>query len=120
MNLSGIGGGTDSFSGTITATGVIGTAKGTVSIAATATSGCRAGTTSGRKLRTSFSSDDNRVTKSSTARFALFALPSATDGRTMIAINRPMMNRARSSICLLGLTEYPAFLQRITALHDEC
>jgi hypothetical protein len=31
-----------------------------------------------------------------------------------------MMNRARSSICLLGLTEYPALLQRITALHDEC
>src|SRR6267143_1767355 len=119
MNRSGIGGGTDSFSGTITAAVVIGTTNGTVSIAATATSGCGAWTTSGRKLRTSFSSEDNRVTKSSTPRFALFALASATNGRTMIAINRPVMNKTRSSICLLGLTEYAALLQMITALHDE-
>src|SRR5438132_14087266 len=106
MNLSGIGGGTDSFSGTITAAVVIGTANGTVSIATTTASGCGAWTTSGLKLLTSFSSEDNRVTKSSTPRFALFALASATNGRTAIAINRPMMNRTRSSICLSGLTEY--------------
>ena len=83
MNLSGIGGGTDTFSCRIGAV-VIGTGIGTASIAATATSGCGAGTTSGRKLRTSFSSEDNRVTKSSTPRFALFALASATNGRMII------------------------------------
>src|SRR4029450_2997984 len=120
MNLSGIGGGTDTFSCPIGAAVVIGTGDGAVSIAATATSGCRAGTTSGRKFHTSFSSDDNRVAKLSTLRFALFALASATNGRTILAINRPMMSRTRSSICLSGLTEYPALLQRITALRDEC
>jgi hypothetical protein len=40
----------------------------------------------------------------------LFALASATKGRTRIAISRPIMSRTKSSICLLGLTEYSALL----------
>src|SRR6266699_4600133 len=93
-----------------------GSAGGTASVAAAAASDFGTETVCGRKLRTSFSSDDNRAAKSSRLRFVLFALASATNGRAIIAISRPMMKRIRSSICLLGLTEYSALLERITAL----
>ena len=99
-NLSGIGGGTDSFSCPIRAAVVVGTGGGTAFTATTAASDFGAGVVCRPKLRTSFSSDENRVAKSSRPRFALFALASATNGRTQIAINRPTTMRIRSSICL--------------------
>jgi hypothetical protein len=109
-NFSGIGGGTDSLIGT-TAAGVgLGNGGETVSIAVTADSNFEAEMAGDRKLRTSFSSDDSRAAKSSRSRFALFALASATKGRTTIAINREMINSISGSICL----------ERITALRDGC
>src|SRR6266576_1169642 len=100
MNLFGIGGGTDFFSWTIRGGVMIGIDGGTP--LATAACGAGAGVGCCPKLCTSFSSEDNRVAKLSTPRFALFTLASATKGRTRIAINRAMMNRTRSSICLFG------------------
>jgi len=54
------------------------------------------------KLRTSFSSDDNRVAKSLRPRFALFALASANKWQDAKSrSNRPMTMRIRSSICFV-------------------
>src|SRR5206468_3021840 len=102
INLSGIGGGTDFCSGTIGAGVVIGSGRLTPKAfgAASGASDLTAETIRGCKPRTWFSSDDNRVAKSSKPRFALFALASATNGRMQIAINRPTTMRIRSSICL--------------------
>ena len=94
---------------------MIGSGGGTASIAPTAFSGLGAGTACGRKLRTWFSSDDNRAARSSTPRFAVFALASATNGRTKIAIKRPMSNRIKSSICLWGLAAQFGF-----EVEDSC
>ena len=82
---------------------MVGSGGGMASAVASTASDFGTGTGCRRKLRTSFSRDESRVTRSSTPRFTVFAFASATNGRMKITINRPMMNRIKSSICLLYL-----------------
>ena len=79
---------------------------GTISAAGADVSGFTGGMSCPRKLRVSFSSDETRASKSSTTRFALFVFASATNGRTRIAITKPISIRIKSSICCWGLAGY--------------
>src|SRR5207248_1222230 len=63
------------------------------------------------KVRRSFSTDESRESKSSTVRFAAFALAIAKNGSTTIKIKKPTRRRIRSSICLLDLAAYSGFAQ---------
>jgi hypothetical protein len=80
--------------------------------AATGGSGCTVETVCGRKLRSSFSSDDNRFTTSSTPRFARFAFASATNGRTRIAMRKPITRNPKNSIGCWGLAGSLQFCDR--------
>src|SRR4029077_12312734 len=80
-----------------------GTVSTLVSGASTGASGCTAETVRGRKLRNSFSRDDNRLARSATPRFARFTFASATNGRTRIAIQKPIIRKPRNSIGCWGL-----------------
>ena len=103
----GIGGGSGVALDTTGAGLIAGIVGGTASTlgsgAATGVSGCTAETVCGRKLRNSLSSDDNRLARSVTPRFARFAFASATNGRTKIAMRRPIRRRIRNSIGCWGL-----------------
>ena len=103
----GIGGGSGIALDTTGAGVIAGIGDGTASTfgsgAATGASGCTAETVCGRKLRSSFSRDDNRLARSSTPRFALFAFASATNGRTRIAMRKPIIRKPRNSIGCWGL-----------------
>src|SRR5439155_7373396 len=80
-----------------------GTASTLGSGAITGALGCTAETACGRKLRNSFSRDDNRLVRSARPCFALFAFASATNGRMRIAIQKPIMRKPRNSIGCWGL-----------------
>ena len=98
----GIGGGSGVVLDTTGAGAIAVTCGGTASTigagAATGAPGCTAETVCGRKLRSSFSTDDNRLPRSSMTRFALVTFASATNGRTRIAMARPIMRKPRNSI----------------------
>jgi len=115
----GIGGGSGIALDTTEAGVVAGIGAGTASTlgsgASTGASGCTAEAVCGRKLRNSFSRDDNRLARSSTPRFAFFAFASATNGRTRTAMRKPITRKPRNSIGCWGWLDHSGF-----AKEDSC
>ena len=100
---------------------MMGKGGGTISVAGADVSGFIGGMSCPRKLRISFSSDDMRVTRSSTTRLTLFAFASATKGRTRIAITKPISIRIKSSMCCWGFGWMLRRLRKkIAALRGDC
>src|SRR5438046_8079955 len=102
----GIGGGSDSLGVSRTAAGAVtGSGGGIAGEGDTGAPGF-AREALCRRVRRSSSTDESRASKSSTVRFAAFALAIATNGSTTIKIKKAMRRRIRGSICLLDLAEY--------------
>src|SRR5438128_8997086 len=108
MRAWGIGGGSNSLGASRTAAGAVTGSGG--GIAVEGDTGAP-GFAREALCRRASSTDESRASKSSTVRFAAFALAMATNGSTTIKIKKAMRRRIKGSICLLDLAAYSGFGQ---------